>query len=87
MEKEYKVASIKKVVTILSVLWPITCATMLLSIHYSTRSLIVFFCVLAAVPVMVAWVLVFVSRYLEERTNPRRARSGSKSGGNAKKRA
>ena len=87
MAKEYKIPSIKKVVTVLSVLWPSACAIMLLSMHYFTRSLIVFFSVLAAVPVVVTWVLVFFSRYLDKRTAPRWAKSGAKSGGNPKKRA
>jgi len=85
MAKEFKIPSIKKVVTVLSVLWPIACATMLWSMHYFTRSLILFFSILAAVPIVVIWVLVFVSRHLDKQTAPRGARSGERAGDRAKK--
>jgi hypothetical protein len=57
------------------------CAAMFYSMHYSTPSLITFFSVLAAVPIVVSWVLVFVSRHLEKRTAPRKMRNGPKAGG------
>ena len=87
MAKEFKIPSIKKVVTVLSILWPIACICMLLSMHYFTRSLIVFFSTLAAVPIVVSWVLVFVSRHLDKRTEPPwMRRNREKPGGRAKKR-
>ena len=84
MAKEFKIPSIKKVVTVISILWPIGCLCMLLSMHYFTRSLIVFFSTLAAVPIVVSWVLVFVSRYLDKRTEPKWMRNRGKAGGKAK---
>jgi len=84
--KEYKIPSIKKVATGLSILWPIACVCMLLSMHYFTRSLIVFFSTLAVVPIVVSWVLVFVSRHLDKRTEPHRIKNRGKAGGGAKKR-
>jgi hypothetical protein len=86
MAKEYKIPSIKKVATVLSILWPIACVCMLLSMHYFTRSLIVFFSTLAVVPIVVSWVLVFVSRHLDKRTEPHWMRKGGKAGARAKKR-
>jgi hypothetical protein len=83
MAKEFKIPSIKKVVTVLSILWPIGCLCMLLSMHYFTRSLIVFFSTLAAVPIVVSWVLVFVSRYLDKRTEPQWMRNRGKAAGKA----
>ena len=84
MAKEFKIPSIKKVVTVLSILWPIGCLCMLLSMHYFTRSLIVFFSTLAAVPIAVSWLLVFVSRYLDKRTEPQWMRNRGKAGGKGK---
>lgn len=84
--KEFKIPSIKKVATWITILWPIGCVCMLLSMHYFTRSLIIFFSTLAAVPILVSWVLVFVSRYLDKRTEPPWMRNkGKKGGGRAKK--
>ena len=85
MAKEFNVPSIKKVVTVLSVLWPIACATMLWSMHYFTRTLILFFLMLAAVPIVVSWVLVLVSRHLEKRTTPSWVRSKVSARDRAKK--
>lgn len=84
MLKEFKIPSIKKVATALSILWPIGCLCMLLSMHYFTRSLIVFFSTLAVVPIVVSWVLVFVSRYLDKRTEPQWMKNAGKAGNKAK---
>jgi uncharacterized membrane protein YgcG len=84
MAKEFKIPSIKKVVTVLSILWPIACVCMLLSMHYFTRSLIVFFATLALVPIVVSWVLVFVSRRLDKNTEPLWMRKRGKGGGKGK---
>ena len=85
MARKVNVPSIKKAATILSILWPIACACMLLSMHYFTRSLIVFFSTLAAVPIVVSWVLVFVSQHLDKRTEPPWMRNRRKAGGRVKK--
>lgn len=81
MAKEYRIPSIRKVSTGISILWPIACAAMFYSMHYSTPSLIKFFTILALVPILLSWVLVFVSRHLEKRTAPRWMRNGPKAGG------
>ena len=84
MAKEFKIPSIKKVVTVLTILWPIACVCMLLSMHYFTRNLIVFFSTLALVPIVVSWVLVFVSRRLDKNTEPLWMRNRGKGGGKGK---
>ena len=86
MIKEFKIPSIKKVAAAVSLLWPIACLCMLFSMHYFTRALIVFFTTLALVPIAVSWLLVFVSRRLDKRTEPRWMRNGGKRGGRGKNR-
>ena len=87
MAKVAKVTSIKKVATVLTILWPIACVCMLLSMHFATHSLIVFFVTLGAVPIVASWVMVFVSRRLDRRTEPPWMKRDREAAARAKKKA
>jgi hypothetical protein len=66
-----RLPSISKVVALLSVLWALACAAMLLSMHHSSKSLNFLFLLLAIVPIALMWILVFLAGRLEKKTAPR----------------
>ena len=76
MAKDIKVLPIKKVVAILTVFWILAGTTMLLTMHYLTRSLVILCALIAVVPPMVGWGLVFVSLHLDKQTSRRSLKSG-----------
>jgi len=62
--------SVTKVVAVISALWAIACAVMFWSMHYSSRTAIFYYLMLAGVPIALMWVLVMVARRLDKRTRP-----------------
>jgi membrane-bound ClpP family serine protease len=81
MAKDIKVLPIKKVVAILTVFWMIAGTIMLLTMHYSTRSLVIVCSMIAVVPTILGWVLVFVSLHLDKTTAQRAKKKGARRGG------
>jgi hypothetical protein len=81
MAKDIKILPIKKVVAILTVFWTIAGTIMLLSTHYFTRSLMIVCSLIAVVPTILGWVLVFVSLHLDKQTAQRSTKRGARRSG------
>jgi hypothetical protein len=88
MTIELKILPIKTVVIVISVVWPIVCAIMFWSLHSVTRSLILLFSGVAALPLLLVWVLLFAAQRLDASTTPeamRLKRAAANGGGRPQK--
>jgi hypothetical protein len=81
-----RLPSVSKVVGVFSALWIFGCAAMFWSMRHSSRALILFFLILAGVPIAAMWALVMVAHRLEKRTAPRGPRRGTVATNRDKKR-